>query len=199
MTSLYIRSGDTFTQAPTVTQAPTGVVLDYARHLPAEQFRPGAPILDEPHLVETFLTAKLADREHEVFALICPRQPSVADPMVVGPGVEFKTVEGHVLRSNSNLGDPGADFAVEVVCTCTQVERGVTEAEEAREEARSIAEPTQSFLLAESCVDGASAVPSCRSGSCGMACRVRYCELQVKVARAHRSDVSRLDADSEEA
>jgi hypothetical protein len=55
--------------------------------------------------------------------------------MVVRPGVEFKTVEGHALRSNSNLGEPGADFAVEVVLTHAQVERGVTEAEEARKEA----------------------------------------------------------------
>ena len=55
--------------------------------------------------------------------------------MVVGPRVEFKTVEGHALRSNSNLGEPGADFAVEVVLAHAEVERGVTEAEEAWEEA----------------------------------------------------------------
>jgi len=65
MIDLYVRDGDTFTQAP------PGAVLDSARHLLAEHFRPGAPILKDPQLVETFLTARLAEREHEVFALIC--------------------------------------------------------------------------------------------------------------------------------
>jgi hypothetical protein len=54
--------------------------------------------------------------------------------MVVGPCIEFKSIEGNALRAYSNLGEPGADFAVEVVLAHAEIARGVTEAEEAREE-----------------------------------------------------------------
>lgn len=62
--SLYVRSGDGFAEAP------AQVVLENARLLLAEAFRPGAPVLRSPELVETFLAAQLSAREHEVFALI---------------------------------------------------------------------------------------------------------------------------------
>ena len=61
---LYFRDGEGLREA-------TGAeVLERARALIAEHFRPGAPVLDAPNLVETFLSAQLGSREREVFAMI---------------------------------------------------------------------------------------------------------------------------------
>ena len=62
--ALYIRSGKGYAEAP------AAVVLDHARILLAEAFRPGAPVLGSPGVVEAFLASKLSTREHEVFGVI---------------------------------------------------------------------------------------------------------------------------------
>jgi hypothetical protein len=54
--------------------------------------------------------------------------------MLLGPRIEFKPIERHALRANSNYGDVWADFAIETVLAHAEIARGVTEAEEAREE-----------------------------------------------------------------
>src|SRR5262249_8852225 len=61
---LYIRDAGGFALAP------ADVVFNHVRGLLAQTFRPGAPVLDRPELVETFLAAHLARREREVFAMI---------------------------------------------------------------------------------------------------------------------------------
>jgi hypothetical protein len=53
--------------------------------------------------------------------------------MLVCPRIEFKTIERHALRANSNYGDVWADFAIEPVLAHAEVKRRVSEAEEARE------------------------------------------------------------------
>lgn len=64
MNALYVRAGKRFMEAP------EGVILDQARLLLAEKFRPGMPVLRSPELVESFLLARLSARETEVFAVI---------------------------------------------------------------------------------------------------------------------------------
>ena len=62
--SLYIRIGGEYEPAP------EAVLLQHVRKWAAEVFRPGAPVLDRPQLIEAFLLSKLAALEHEVFALV---------------------------------------------------------------------------------------------------------------------------------
>ena len=64
MTALYIRSGDTFTQAP------HAVVLRSAQRLLSQHFRWGAPVLSDPAVVQAFVTAQLAHETREIFAVI---------------------------------------------------------------------------------------------------------------------------------
>jgi DNA repair protein RadC len=64
MMALYVRSGRGFVEAP------AAVVMDHARLLMADSFRPGAPVLGKPEIVEAFLATQLSTREHEVFAVI---------------------------------------------------------------------------------------------------------------------------------
>jgi DNA repair protein RadC len=62
--SLYIRIGGKYTPAP------QDVLLDHVRKWAVNRFRPGALVLDHPLIIEAFLLAKLAAREHEVFAVV---------------------------------------------------------------------------------------------------------------------------------
>lgn len=62
--SLYIRIGREY--AP----APDDVLIDHIRRWAIERFRPGAVVLDDDLMIEAFLITKLADREHEVFAVV---------------------------------------------------------------------------------------------------------------------------------
>src|SRR4029453_11013951 len=61
---LYIRSGKRYIPAP------PDILLKRLQKWAVESFRPGAPILAAPHLVEAFVLAKLVPRDHEVFAFI---------------------------------------------------------------------------------------------------------------------------------
>jgi hypothetical protein len=45
--------------------------------------------------------------------------------MVVGPGIEVKTVEGDTLVPDGNLGQIGSYFGIEAVAVHAEVERGV--------------------------------------------------------------------------
>ena len=60
----YVQSGELFHNAP------DELVLDCARHVIAQHFRPGAPLLNHPQLVRDFLSLQIGTRDHEVFAII---------------------------------------------------------------------------------------------------------------------------------
>jgi DNA repair protein RadC len=62
--SLYICVGGKYEPAP------EDVLLQHVRKWVVDVFRPGAPVLDRPHLIEAFLLSKLAALEYEVFALV---------------------------------------------------------------------------------------------------------------------------------
>jgi DNA repair protein RadC len=62
--SLYIRRGETFVPASDT------VLYKHLRRWAHGRFRPGALVLDRPHIIEAFLLSKLAAREHEVFAVV---------------------------------------------------------------------------------------------------------------------------------
>lgn len=48
---------------------------------------------------------------------------------MVDPSVEFKTIEGHALAANADLGKVGPDLEVEAVAVHAEVARGVAETE----------------------------------------------------------------------
>lgn len=62
--SLFIKDGADFHEASHST------VLHCARHLTREQFRPGAPVLKDPHALHDFVLLQLGSREREIFALV---------------------------------------------------------------------------------------------------------------------------------
>jgi DNA repair protein RadC len=64
MPALYIRVGDEY--AP----APDKILLKHLRRWARDRFRPGAPVLEHPLLIEAFLLTKLSALEREVFAVI---------------------------------------------------------------------------------------------------------------------------------
>jgi hypothetical protein len=51
--------------------------------------------------------------------------------MVIGPGIQFKSIEGHSLPPNRHLGDIGPHFHVEAVPVHTQVARRVAQPQQA--------------------------------------------------------------------
>jgi DNA repair protein RadC len=62
--SLYIRIGEEYTPAP------EDVLIKRLRKWAVDRFRPGAPVLEHPLIIEAFLLSKLAAREREVFAVV---------------------------------------------------------------------------------------------------------------------------------
>lgn len=64
MTTLYVREGDVFHEAP------THQVLLCAQELIDQQFHGRCLVLKEPQLVRVFLKIHLGGRDHEVFAVI---------------------------------------------------------------------------------------------------------------------------------
>jgi hypothetical protein len=56
----------------------------------------------------------------------------VAPFIFVGPGVQFKPVEGDALNANGDLGQEGADLGVEAIAVHAEVARRVAETEESR-------------------------------------------------------------------
>jgi hypothetical protein len=54
--------------------------------------------------------------------------------MVVGPGVEVKTIEGDAAIADRDLGEERADFGVEPVAVHAEVRRRVAVADEAGED-----------------------------------------------------------------
>jgi DNA repair protein RadC len=64
VTTLYVREGDQFREAPPQD------VLDRAQALIAQRFRSGAPVLSAPNRTREFLRLKLGALEHEVFAVL---------------------------------------------------------------------------------------------------------------------------------
>lgn len=61
---LFIKDGTAFHEAPHST------VLRYARELARAQFRPSAPVLEDPDVLNDFVLLQLGSREREVFALV---------------------------------------------------------------------------------------------------------------------------------
>lgn len=53
---------------------------------------------------------------------------------MIGPGVEFKSVERHALHPHAFLVQPGADFGIETVLVHAEVGRRVAQADDAREQ-----------------------------------------------------------------
>lgn len=64
MTALYVRSGDTFTEAP------HAVVLRCAQRLLSRHFRRGVPILGNSGVVKALVSAQLAHEAREIFAVL---------------------------------------------------------------------------------------------------------------------------------
>ncbi len=64
MTTLYVREGLEFLEAPTQT------VLAQAQALVARRFRSGAPALTQPHKTAEFLRIHLGPLDYEVFGLL---------------------------------------------------------------------------------------------------------------------------------
>jgi len=62
MTTLYIRDGETYQQAPANT------ILERARHLIAQRFRTGSPTLTAPDRMREFVRLQLGTLDHEIFA-----------------------------------------------------------------------------------------------------------------------------------
>ena len=62
--NLYVKSGRRYLPVS------ADDILSHIRNWTTERFRPGAPVLDSPRLMEAFLLTKLGAREKEVFALI---------------------------------------------------------------------------------------------------------------------------------
>jgi len=53
----------------------------------------------------------------------------VAPTIVVGPGVEFKPIEGDALAADGDHGDVGSDLAVEAIAVHAEVLRGIAQAQ----------------------------------------------------------------------
>ena len=64
MATLYVHDGETFHEAP------AEVVIQRARALIAQRFRPGAPVMLQPECTRAFLSLNLATLEHEMFAVL---------------------------------------------------------------------------------------------------------------------------------
>jgi len=64
MTTLYVRDGNQFREAS------AKVVIDRAKALIAQRFRPGTPVLSAPKCTREFLCLKLGALEHEVFSVL---------------------------------------------------------------------------------------------------------------------------------
>ena len=54
--------------------------------------------------------------------------------MVIGPGVEVKSVEGDALVTDRDLGEIGPDLRVEAVAVHAEILRSVAHADQARED-----------------------------------------------------------------
>jgi len=61
---LFVKTGDEFQRAP------DALVMEHARRLVADHFRPGAPVLHSIQRLREFLMLEVGPRDHEVFALI---------------------------------------------------------------------------------------------------------------------------------
>jgi hypothetical protein len=59
------------------------------------------------------------------------RRASVAGLIVVGPGIEVKTIEGDTLVTDGNLGQVGSYFGIEAVAVHAEVKRGVPQPDQA--------------------------------------------------------------------
>jgi hypothetical protein len=59
-----------------------------------------------------------------------------ATEVSIGPGVQFKTVEGHTLLAHAFFMQVGTDFAVEAVLVHAEVGRGVPQADDPRHDSR---------------------------------------------------------------
>lgn len=53
---------------------------------------------------------------------------------MVDPPVDFKTIEGHTLAANADLGKVGPDLKIEAVAVHAEVPWRVTETEQARDD-----------------------------------------------------------------
>jgi hypothetical protein len=60
----------------------------------------------------------------------------VAGDIFIEPVVQFKAVEADALRNDGNFGEVGADLGVEAVPVHAEVERGVAETDDPREQDR---------------------------------------------------------------
>ena len=64
MTTLYVREGENFREAPAQD------VLDRAQALIAQRYRPGTPVLTSPKRTRDFLKLRLGALEYELFSVL---------------------------------------------------------------------------------------------------------------------------------